>query len=140
MYDSTKLKILTDELRRELEGNLYGSPIFGMLQNYFNTIDTRIVIFDKNKKGLFINDYGLRKFEEMGFDGKKLIGMICPPNFCPLYGEECLHDKCLKTKKIITKCNVNCPLPGSNAKHHVTCLPLKNNGVSAVIEIWTEVD
>ena len=138
MVDLTTLKQLTEELKK-LENDVYNSPLFTMLTYYFNTINTRIIIFDNQKRGLFINKYGLDKFKEMGFDGTQLIGKKCPPNFCPLYGDKCPNGQCIKTKKVVTRCDVDCPLPNSKERHHVTCIPLKYNGVSGVVEIWTEV-
>ena len=87
----------------------------------------------------FINIYGLKKFKELNIDGNQFLNKKCPEGLCSLYGQKCPFHQCKKTKKVVTRCDVDCPFPDSNERHHITCIPLKYNGVSAVIEIWTEV-
>jgi len=139
MTDLTNLKLLTQELAEEIKGNFHAGPLFGLLSSYFDTIDTNIAMVRSDKVVLFLNKTTRKRLKELNIDPDKFINSPCIPsvNNCGL-SSNCPLEECVKKKKVITRIDVTSPC--SDKHYTVVCLPLKYNGVSAVIEMWTEVE
>ena len=139
MADLTYLKKLTKELNNEIRNNIESGPVFGMLKSYFDDFETLIVIIRvSDKKVLYMNKATCNKIISIGENPKHFINSPCiglSMKNCPLK-DACPIEECGKTKKVILRTNVKSPL--SENRYHVVCLPLRYNGVSAVIEMWVD--
>jgi len=138
MVDLNKLKELTYELAEEIQGNLHAGPLFGLLMSYFDTVNTYVSIIRNDKTVLYLNKAARERIEELGLDPDDYIDEVCVGlrdqcglvNNCPL-------EECIETKKIVVRHNIKSPI--TDIRYTVVCMPLVYNGVSAVVEMWTEV-
>ncbi len=138
MVDLSRLKQLEEELRLEVEGKLSNGPLLDILFTYFNTFDTYIVITDKKRNILFLNESIKDRISDLGHDPEKFIRAPCIgilTGECPLK-DNCPVVKCMETKKVVVKKNTKSPM--SDKIYDLVCMPLKYNGVSSVVEMWTE--
>ena len=134
-----RLDNLFDQLAKEIKENPKGGPVFSMFRKYLNTLDSCVAIVTKDKELIFINQRIRERLIELGVDPDSMIYSPClgVQKGCGLINN-CPLEQAIETNKIITRCNVDSPI--SDKKYHVTCMPLKHNGTSAVIEMWIEVD
>jgi len=139
MTDLTKLKQLEEELRQEIEGNLKEGPLFGMLVSYFDKFGTYIAILKSDRTLIYLNKSARDRIKLCGTNPDDLINKPCMAigGECEL-SENCSLKECVNTKKVVSKVNVKGFL--SDKRYNLVCLPLIYNGVSAVIEMWTEVE
>ena len=138
MADLTNLKKLTHELSEEIKGNIHAGPLFGLLTSYFDTIDTYVTIIRNDKTVLYLNKAVRERIEELGLDPDDYIDGICigSKGKCGLVNN-CPLEECIETKKIVVRHDVKSPI--TDIRYTVVCMPLIYNGVSAVVEMWTEV-
>ena len=134
-----RLDNLFDKLAKEIKDDPKGGPIFSMYRTYLNTIDTCVAIVTRDKEVVFINQHIRERLIELGIDPDAMMYSPCLgiQKGCGLIND-CPVEKAIETNSIVTRCNVDSPI--SDKKYHVTCMPLKYNGTSAVIEIWVAVD
>ena len=138
MVDLSNLKKLTNELAEEIHGNIHAGPLFGLLTEYYDTIDTYVAVIKNDKTVLYLNKAARKRMEELGLNPDDYINEVCAGlkeqcglvNNCPL-------EECVKTKKIVVRHDAKSPV--TDIRYTVVCMPLLYNGVSGVIEMWTEV-
>lgn len=138
MTDLTRLKELTEELAREVKNNICAGPLFKLLTQYFEEFETLVCIIRADKYVLYMNKATQDKIRSLGVNPSIYINAPCIGNLennCPLKGN-CPIDECKEQKKVVVRSNVKSPI--SNNIYDLVCLPLRYNGVSAVIEMWVE--
>jgi len=138
MADLTKLKMLTEELEREMHGDSTNGHIFSLLMEYFDGIESFVSIIDRDGTVLYLNKYLRDRLKELGHqDANEYINK----KVIEIDPKRTIHQKtvmkCIDTKKITVQRDVKSKY--SNKIYDLICMPLKYNGVSGVIEIWEEV-
>jgi len=138
MADLDYLKKLTEELAKEVDGNLYGGPLFGLMCDYFNTINSYISIVKSDGKILFLNNALIKRMKDLGYsDIKKYIGKTC----VEIDSSKSFHldaiKECAETAKVVVRRDIISKY--SNETYDLVCLPLKYNGVLAIVEMWTKI-
>jgi len=129
---------MMEQLALELKKTPEGGPLFHSFAKYFDTLDTCVAIVNTDKLVLFLNQSIRERFKEINQDSDKFIMAPCAgiQGNCGLI-HDCPLEESIKYNKIVTRCNVKSPL--SDYMYNVTCMPLKYNGVSSVIEMWVRV-
>lgn len=137
MTDLTKLKMLTEELAKEMSGENSNGQIFELLKQYFDGLESFVSILDKDGNVLYLNKCLSKRLRELGHQDANCY--INKP-VIEIDPKKMIHQKtvmkCIKTKKVTIQKGLKSKY--SEKIYDLVCMPLKYDGVSGVIEIWEE--
>jgi len=131
-----RLEVLTEELSNSIDNPTHPHQVFRCMCNFFDTLNVCVAIVREDKTVIFLNNRLIERLKKCtNIDTSDLIFKKCSGinNKCPLQNH---CDNIWSDKSKINIFN-DIKSPWSGEIFDVVILPLRVNGVCAIIEIWS---
>ena len=133
-------KEVTTELAKEVESisknKVISTPVLDIISLIFDNIKSQVAIVDNNYRLIYFNK-SAKDFVKKNFSMDLVLGNRCYSNIFGI-NTPCVDCKVLEAMKT-KRMQINI-WEGAGKKFYQTCIPLRINGISGVIEILEEIN